>query len=166
MLHGLEFIVMIKTKKFKIIWLIFLIIAVFVSIYLTIITINEFFENKTVTLNTIRRKEKILYHGINICPKFSDTFNYVNIKKKIQNIRNDLDDKTINDLIIYTVTGGGFDNYNKFAKNFHSNELDNLDNILQDIINYFGNLKNFYLYIFDEENFTCKDVSIILYNMT
>uniref|UniRef100_A0A0K0E3X4 Acid-sensing ion channel 1 n=1 Tax=Strongyloides stercoralis TaxID=6248 RepID=A0A0K0E3X4_STRER len=157
MLHGLEYSIQIKNKKSKIIWLIFIVIAVFISIYLTVITINEFFEDKTVTLNTIRRKNEILYHGISICPKYSDTFNYINVKNKILSIRNDLDNKTINDLIIYALAGGGFDNYNNLIKDFHSNKSYELDNILNDIIIYFGSLKNFYNYIFEEENFKCED---------
>uniref|UniRef100_A0A0N5BAZ0 Sodium channel protein Nach n=1 Tax=Strongyloides papillosus TaxID=174720 RepID=A0A0N5BAZ0_STREA len=157
MLHGLEYILLMKSKKAKIAWGIFLGIAVLVSIYLTFVTVGDLIENKTVTLDTIRRSDKILYHGITICPKYSDTFNYTNVKNKFLEIRNDLDNKTVNDLIIYTVAGGGFDNYNRFLTNLSDSRMNDIDDIFKDILKYFGDMKNLYKYIFEDENFKCED---------
>uniref|UniRef100_A0A0N4Z5L7 Acid-sensing ion channel 1 n=1 Tax=Parastrongyloides trichosuri TaxID=131310 RepID=A0A0N4Z5L7_PARTI len=157
MIHGLEYIIKIKNRRFKFAWLIFLIASTLVSIYLTGITISDFFENTTVTLDTIRRKQKILFHSITLCPKYSDTFNYTSVKNTFLDIRNDLDNKTVRNFIIYLSAGGGFDNYNNLINNFDDTILKTFENIMYDMIKYFGSLSNLYKFIFKDNNFKCED---------
>uniref|UniRef100_A0A0N4ZE46 Acid-sensing ion channel 1 n=1 Tax=Parastrongyloides trichosuri TaxID=131310 RepID=A0A0N4ZE46_PARTI len=157
MIHGLELYLKIKNKKFKVSWIIFLIISSIVSIYLTAYTVLEYFDEKTITLFTVKRTPTIPYHAMTFCPKFSDSYNVTSIKNMFYSIDKNMSEGDFNDLMIFLSAGGGFDDYQDVVKTFDDDKYRKIEEVFSNIVSYFGSIENVYHYIFNEENFKCED---------
>uniref|UniRef100_A0A0K0FVE7 Unspecified product n=1 Tax=Strongyloides venezuelensis TaxID=75913 RepID=A0A0K0FVE7_STRVS len=157
MLHGLDYLGSLKSYPKKCVWVFFLIITIAISLYLIVYTMEEIIENKTMTLFKIKNVPWIKYHGITLCPKYSDGYNVSKIKKKLLTIDRFLTNDDLNKFLIYLSAGGGFDNYDKILKELNNKSLLNFESILLRIVKSFGSLEKLYSFVFEEQNISCND---------
>uniref|UniRef100_A0A0N5A3B5 Acid-sensing ion channel 1 n=1 Tax=Parastrongyloides trichosuri TaxID=131310 RepID=A0A0N5A3B5_PARTI len=156
-LHGLGLLASLKPGIGRYIWLFTLLVGFSVAIFLTALMVQEFFSKNTTTLVKIQRDNTILYPAVTLCPKSSDTFNVSAVREDIWSFKPALPKKTIDKLIIYTLAGGGIDNYGPLIENFSESDIIELSGLLQYWANKKGSLANVYKFILEDVNYTCKD---------
>ncbi|CEF71453.1 Na+ channel, amiloride-sensitive family-containing protein [Strongyloides ratti] len=156
-LHGLGFLISLKPGIGRYIWFIILLIGISAAIYLTSLVVEEYFSKKTTTLVKIQRNNKLLYPYITLCPKNADTFNVTAIRKDIWSFKPALPKKTVDNLIMYALAGGGIDNYGPLISNFNSGDMIELEGLMNSWIKQKGSISNVYKFILEDMNFNCTE---------
>ncbi|KAI1733335.1 amiloride-sensitive sodium channel domain-containing protein [Ditylenchus destructor] len=86
---------------------------------------------RVVTLNTIKRRDFMLYPNLTICPKNVDALNFTAVESDIHFRLPHLNGTAINDLIEFTMAGAGFHNFDAHINFWTDFELEQLSKLFR-----------------------------------
>ncbi|KAI1714492.1 amiloride-sensitive sodium channel domain-containing protein [Ditylenchus destructor] len=158
--HGLSALLKTKSATGQTLWLGLIGLYVVVSMWLSYFLLNLYVDadrERVVTLNTIKRRDFMLYPNLTICPKNVDALNFTAVESDIHFRLPHLNGTAINDLIEFTMAGAGFHNFDAHINFWSDFELEQLSKLFR---KWRGNrpLLEFMKLIFETYGYVCHDL--------
>ncbi|KAI6171187.1 hypothetical protein M3Y97_01072100 [Aphelenchoides bicaudatus] len=161
-LHGLSQLLKTRTWYERVFWTLIIGSCLLCALWFSRVLFSGYLEERTMTLNTFKRKEKMQYPHIVICPKQADSLNYDSLRHDMNVHLFDVNDEEYYDLLTFVLSGSGIHG----MENHIAKWSENYTTYLYERVKHWRGSRTwdeFFNFIFEANGYKCEDLFKMCY---